>query len=929
MRRFFGASGDDHRAPWHVRHRFLIAACLVCGVFVLATGAHAQVDVDGRVLGLLGLIMGEIISFMGKFIILLVSILISFASYNNFLHAQPVEIGWVLMRDVANMFFIVILLVSAFSTIVGYSEFHYTKVLPKLLLMAVLINFSKTLIGLLVDFSQVLMLTFVNAFRQAAGGNFVSALKLSKVTAIDPYATDLKVSGSLIPAAILAIVLLGISMTLLVIMIAFILARIIGIWLLLIMSPMAFFALALPGKLSKAMAPFTSKFWDRLSTVLIGGPVMAFFLWLALAVVQGSGEPFKDMYTATAEATSFATAVGNASDLASFTVAIAFMLMGVEFAVSTAGALSKTLGKFAAGAAAGGGVAVLGARYASRLGRKSAGVAFEGVDRLADVRGKVGRAGLAISGRIGGIGGATFMGMAGHKTMKIKEKQAEQAKNAANLDPVTRLKYLRKLQDSKVFGRAATAAQLSLADDATTGLGLKARTKALMAEAEKRTDLTTDAEKKAWAEARAHQQAAADIKIGQDAATALGDEAKFDKYKEAIKKNPALGVGWGALAATREASVEDVNKYLNTVSSDSVKDSGVFLAHMAALGLIDEDTGAFNRDADPEAWDKFMDPRSDRGKFAREHINNLTPEQVKAQLSAISGNTAAIEEANAARRFASKADNGKVGSVYVNQGGVQVAMSAKIETPEEKQARGERLSRAEQRVQTFASRGAEAATSDEAQRARIDLLAAGGSISKAYGFSEEKGQFQDADQRFMFDEAMKKVATGVAGGDDASIKLMTEFNISTIKAKPDEYNEARSRTIAHLTPDVLVALAKKAETDNDQALRQKVKNILGVIETEAKRVQKVAADAGVKVEDLEKMAANPMSAASSATSNKLVSGGHVRDESAAEDAARAVASAKRIRSEEGFREIRGDRSPRAQARVTAARARSNRGGTRA
>jgi len=74
------------------------------------------------------------------------------------------------------MSFILILLIIAFATILR-QESYSKKLLPKLLIMAVLINFSRTIFGLLIDFSQVIMLTFVNAF-SAGGGYFIKALEL-------------------------------------------------------------------------------------------------------------------------------------------------------------------------------------------------------------------------------------------------------------------------------------------------------------------------------------------------------------------------------------------------------------------------------------------------------------------------------------------------------------------------------------------------------------------------------------------------------------------------------------------------------------------------------------------------------------------------------------------------------------------------------
>ncbi len=127
-----------------------------------------------RLISTLFVIFGQflqvLINFIGKLIILVVDAVIAVAQYNHFIDAAPVVAGWPLVRDVTNMFVIVVLLAIAFGTIIGYQNLHYKGVLGKLLLMAVLVNFSKQLIGLLIDFSQVVMLTFVNAFRAAAAG---------------------------------------------------------------------------------------------------------------------------------------------------------------------------------------------------------------------------------------------------------------------------------------------------------------------------------------------------------------------------------------------------------------------------------------------------------------------------------------------------------------------------------------------------------------------------------------------------------------------------------------------------------------------------------------------------------------------------------------------------------------------------------------
>ncbi|MFH1078232.1 MAG: hypothetical protein V1745_03060, partial [Patescibacteria group bacterium] len=421
-------------------------ACVfvLVGVFVVATPAHAQMEEAKEwVLLMIADLFGWIIMLLGKLIVLVANILVAVAQYNNFVKSNAVNLGWPLVRDVVNMFFIVVLLVVAFGTIVRYKEFHYTAVLPKLLLMAVLINFSKTLVGLLIDFSQVITLTFVSAFQQAAGGNFITAFKLTRMTALrtdqrgDPEKSAIP---QLVVASMLAAILMTVALVTLVVMTVFFIFRIVALWILLILSPIAFFALALPAKMSKAVAPFTSKWWERLSTMLVAGPVMAFFLWLGLAIAQGD-KPFLDTLGTTGSETKgfdseFANQVGTVEELGTFLVAIVFMWTGLQFAMETSKAvpgMGSALGAIRSAPRRAAGIAYGTARIAG----KGAKLGFEGVDRVADVRGLVGRNMLKVSGAMGGVGAATFAGMAGHRGERVKAKQAQLKKVTENLDEKT------------------------------------------------------------------------------------------------------------------------------------------------------------------------------------------------------------------------------------------------------------------------------------------------------------------------------------------------------------------------------------------------------------------------------------------------------------------------------------------------------------
>ncbi len=358
------------------------------------------------------LVLGMIVQLLGQLVTLILTILLAFAKYNGFARAAPVEVGWPIVRDVCNMFFIIVLLVSAFATIIDQagSDLHYTKVLPKLLAMAVLINFSKTLIQLAIDFSQVVMLTFVNAFASAATGNFVNALGLTEIMQLSANAPAGSATGvNLIVSYMLAIFMLGIMISVVSIMTGFLIFRIVGLWIALILSPLAFFVTALPARLSKSLGGISGEYWSRLGSLLSGGPIIAFFLWLTLAIVQSAntgsaGEGLSQVLDFQVEGSTqvFLSEIGNAQSIASFIVGITLLMMGLDQAVKTANSLGSTvLTNFASRAkSAGTSLGRLGALapflaagYAGRAGARA-------VDRRLDVTRRASDLGLKTIGKI-------------------------------------------------------------------------------------------------------------------------------------------------------------------------------------------------------------------------------------------------------------------------------------------------------------------------------------------------------------------------------------------------------------------------------------------------------------------------------------------------------------------------------------------------
>ncbi|MEK7073033.1 MAG: hypothetical protein AAB974_01170 [Patescibacteria group bacterium] len=310
-----------------------VAVFALVGIFGLAAQAHAAplTAIESAAITMIG----AIAVFFGwactQILLFLTEMLVAVAGYNGFATSGAVERGWVIVRDLTNMFFILVMLIIAFGTILGVEEYSYKRMLPRLLIMAVVINFSKVICGLLIDFSQVVMLTFVNGFSAIAGGNFVRMFHVSSVWELTASATAEAAESSAAWSALGSLILAGVLMmtaaVAVFIMTLMLVGRIVMLWLLIVMSPLAFFLSAFPkGK----AAEMYGKWWGMFGNYVIIGPFIAFFLWLSLAVA-GSGSIAQDMQiTREGGPSLFVTAAGQNEKFYSFVIAIALLMGGMS-----------------------------------------------------------------------------------------------------------------------------------------------------------------------------------------------------------------------------------------------------------------------------------------------------------------------------------------------------------------------------------------------------------------------------------------------------------------------------------------------------------------------------------------------------------------------------------------------------------------------
>lgn len=351
LRKRFFAKHDDSTALISRRGLFAVGLLAVVGALMIwhPSIAQQQNTTNGVTEGIgnaiaiaVGYIVDLMLGLVGQLLLIMIGALIWVAQYNGFVTAIPVAQGWTIVRDITNMFFIVIMLIYAFGTILGVDAYSAKGgAIVRLLIMAVVVNFSRTICGLLIDASQVVMLTFVYGFKEAAGGNFADALGITKLMQMrqDGTATPWSVTVSLM----LALLMTCIALMVVVVMTICLVVRIVMLWLLIVLSPLAFLTRSAPGSFAKGKY---ADWWKKFTAQLVFGPVMAFFLWLALVSVGSAdfaGQGFPPM---TSGVGNVGTVSGNASEafadiqIQKFIIAICLLFGGLQMAKEVADNMS-------------------------------------------------------------------------------------------------------------------------------------------------------------------------------------------------------------------------------------------------------------------------------------------------------------------------------------------------------------------------------------------------------------------------------------------------------------------------------------------------------------------------------------------------------------------------------------------------------------
>ena len=215
-----------------------------------------------------------------------------YSALQEFLKTKPLEttnqnsgiyLAWVIMRNISNVAFIVAFLVIIYSqlTSVGISNYGVKKMLPRLVIAAVLVNLSFTFCAVLLDLSNITGYAFQDAFMgikntiSTVGENTgvgwtwseVIVMILSNGALAGGAVATVAMGAELLPLALSALVGIGLVLLLVLLIMA---ARQALIVILIIISPLAFVCYLLPGT-----EKWFKKWRDLFLTMLVFFPAFA------------------------------------------------------------------------------------------------------------------------------------------------------------------------------------------------------------------------------------------------------------------------------------------------------------------------------------------------------------------------------------------------------------------------------------------------------------------------------------------------------------------------------------------------------------------------------------------------------------------------------------------------------------------------------
>ena len=197
-----------------------------------------------------------------------------------------VNAGLSITRGFSNLGFIVFLVAIGLATALRIEEYKAKKTLPILIIIALLINFSPVFCGIIIDASNIVMNFFLEKITGIEGFiNIINQTGSSLMNLL--FGSQFKI-GAVIAAAVVVLVLIVFNFFagfIFILFSALFIMRYIMLWILVILSPIAFVSYILPATRRGGSLLSWRKWWEQLVAWSIIGIIASFFLYLGFFMI--------------------------------------------------------------------------------------------------------------------------------------------------------------------------------------------------------------------------------------------------------------------------------------------------------------------------------------------------------------------------------------------------------------------------------------------------------------------------------------------------------------------------------------------------------------------------------------------------------------------------------------------------------------------
>lgn len=287
--------------------KLAVGASVLIAVVLFALPAHAHafflisapvvILVVNVILFLLNMILGLVVGLSASLAELMMRINDLILDSSN----SVVGIGWGIARDVANLGFVIVIIVIAFATMFRVERYGATKALTRLIAAAILINFSLTIAGVFITFAGSLTHFFLDKIGGAGTGlsaTLMGAFGIQRffLTDPNPLPPDPSAQGGLLTTLSTATIVItagqffGAIFLLITILVFLALAlmllvRYVTLSILLVLAPIAWLFWVVP-----PLEGLFSKWWSKFLEWVFFAPAVSFFIYLALIVAEQLGK---------------------------------------------------------------------------------------------------------------------------------------------------------------------------------------------------------------------------------------------------------------------------------------------------------------------------------------------------------------------------------------------------------------------------------------------------------------------------------------------------------------------------------------------------------------------------------------------------------------------------------------------------------------